>query len=50
LGHPMNISLKAYNIQLVLFVHAPMVYKFFACLVQEKIKYKVSAFFFESTY
>jgi hypothetical protein len=33
--------LKAYyKIKLVLYIHAQMVFKYFACLVQEKIKMK----------
>ncbi len=41
--------LKAYK-KLVLSVHAPMVFKILACLVQEKNKDKVSACFSVKTY
>jgi hypothetical protein len=45
----MNIFLKVIKVKSVLSVHAPIVFKFLACLVQEKIMYKVSAYFFVNT-
>jgi len=46
----MNIFLKVLKIKSVLSVYAPIVLKFFNCLVMEKIKDEVLACFYENTY
>ncbi len=44
---PVEYFLTAYTIKSVLSVHALMVYKFIACLVQEENQYEVFDCFFE---
>jgi hypothetical protein len=46
----MNNFLKVIKVKSVLSVHAPIVFKFLAFLVQEKNMYKVSACFFVNIY
>ncbi len=47
-GHQMNIFWNAYKMKSVLSVHAQIVFKFLACPVQDKNKFKFSACFFET--
>ncbi len=49
LCHEMNNFLKVLKIKSVLSVYALMVFKFFSCLVMEKIKDEVLACFYENT-
>jgi hypothetical protein len=44
----MNIFFKAYKIKSVLYLHAQMVFKFFACLVLGKNQNEVLACFYEN--
>jgi hypothetical protein len=54
LGHQNNSFLKAFTIKSMLAVQykcvEQMIFKFSACLVQEKNKYKDAAYFFENPY
>jgi hypothetical protein len=43
-------KLKAYEIESVFYVHAPLVFKFLGCLVEEINKYKDFACVFETPY
>jgi hypothetical protein len=50
LCHEMNNFFKVLKIKSVFSVYAPMVFKFFCCLVTEQLKDKVLACFYEKTY
>jgi hypothetical protein len=50
LCHQLNIFLDAHAIKSVLSVHAQMVFKFLACLVQEKNYFEVFDSFFEKSH